>query len=270
MTDNERVDTHRFDCFGVVVELTGPGDLHVLLPEHLPAMRTVTNDEADLFLEVRERHGRNELLGYEVWRADGSLLTRAREMAPVAEIVANQLHFEIASRATDYVFVHAGVVSWNERAIVLPGRSMSGKTTLVTELLRCGATYYSDEYAIFDADGLVHPYTRRLRVRSGDGSASNRDARDFTSKIGTEPIALGMVAALRFEEGASLEIEPMNAGSAALALLDNTVRVRDEPAPSMRAASLAGEAFSVTGVRGEADEAARMLIDRASEELSPR
>lgn len=264
------MDTHRFDCFGVVIELDGPGELHRMLPDHLPGMRATTAEAADVRLDVRERHGRNELLGYEVWRADGTLLTRSRHKDAVAEAIANQLHFEIASRSTDFVFVHAGVVAWNGWAIVLPGRSMSGKTTLVTALLRAGAGYYSDEYAIFDGDGLVHPYARRLRVRSDDGTAMNKDARTLTSQIGTAPIPLGMVAALRFEPGSELELEPISSGAAALALLDNTVRVRDEPASSVRAASSTGRAFSVTGVRGEADEAARLLIERATEKLSRR
>jgi hypothetical protein len=34
--------------------------------------------------------------------------------------------------------------------------SYSGKTTLVSELIRAGATYYSDEYAVIDERGRVH------------------------------------------------------------------------------------------------------------------
>ena len=43
------------------------------------------------------------------------------------------------------------IVTWGRgRAIVIPGRTFSGKSTLVAELVRAGATYYSDEYAVED------------------------------------------------------------------------------------------------------------------------
>jgi uridine kinase len=41
--------------------------------------------------------------------------------------------------------------------IAIPGRSFSGKTSLVTALVRAGAVYYSDEFAVIDRDGLVRP-----------------------------------------------------------------------------------------------------------------
>jgi hypothetical protein len=34
---------------------------------------------------------------------------------------------------------------------------MMGKTTLVVALLRAGAHYYTDDFALLDGDGLVHP-----------------------------------------------------------------------------------------------------------------
>jgi hypothetical protein len=42
--------------------------------------------------------------------------------------------------------------------MVLPGKSFAGKTTLVAALVRAGAEYWSDEYAVLDANGDVHPY----------------------------------------------------------------------------------------------------------------
>ena len=73
----------------------------------------------------------------------------------------------VANYAPDRVFVHAGVVAWRGRALVLPGTSFAGKTTLVAELVRAGAIYYSDEYAVLDEQGRVHPYS----ARSADASS---------------------------------------------------------------------------------------------------
>ena len=71
----------------------------------------------------------------------------------------------IAEVARNRVFVHAGVVGWKGRAIVIPGRSYSGKSTLVSELIRAGAAYYSDEYAVFDSRGRVYPFAKPLEMR---------------------------------------------------------------------------------------------------------
>jgi serine kinase of HPr protein (carbohydrate metabolism regulator) len=75
--------------------------------------------------------------------------------------VLTHVEFDIAVRARSALFVHAGVVAWRGRAVLIPGASNAGKSTLVAELVRRGATYYSDEYAAIDAAGRVHPYARR-------------------------------------------------------------------------------------------------------------
>lgn len=257
------VELHHIESFGVVIALEGPGEIHRLLTSILPSAKLTDRTTPDVAYEIRERRNKNDLLGYEVWRPDNTLVARAKELESVANVLANQLHFEIASHAGDHVFVHAGVVAMHDQAIVIPGRSMSGKTTLVTELLRQGATYYSDEYAVFDPDGLVHPYARQLRVRAADGTSENHLFSDFTTQVGTTPIPVGMIAVLRYEQGSTFEISPLSSGAAALALIDNTVRVRDAPAPSVRAASTASQALGIEGVRDEASEAATALLERA-------
>ena len=70
---------------------------------------------------------------------------------------------------TGLLAVHAGVVAWNGCVVLLPGASHAGKTTLVTELLKRGAVYYSDEYALLNAEGRVHAYPRALMLRESSG-----------------------------------------------------------------------------------------------------
>jgi hypothetical protein len=71
-------------------------------------------------------------------------------------------------------FLYAGVVAWQGHAIVFPGRSLSGKTTLVREMLRLGATYYSDEFAVVDNSGLVHSFPRPLGIREDPSLCSDQ------------------------------------------------------------------------------------------------
>ncbi|MDX6558208.1 MAG: hypothetical protein QOF72_1257, partial [Blastocatellia bacterium] len=75
---------------------------------------------------------------------------RSREFEGVLDAFESHVQLTVAEYAPRRIFVHAGVVGWNDRAILIPGLSHSGKTTLVDQLIRAGATYYSDEYAVID------------------------------------------------------------------------------------------------------------------------
>ncbi len=72
--------------------------------------------------------------------------------------------------------MHAGVVGWRGRAILIPGRSGTGKTSLVAALVEQGAVYYSDDYAPIDADGRVRSYARAPSVRRPASSTRSRRA----------------------------------------------------------------------------------------------
>ncbi|MGH9063733.1 MAG: hypothetical protein ACRD0L_07170 [Acidimicrobiales bacterium] len=59
--------------------------------------------------------------------------------------------------------LHAGAVSWQDRAVLLPAPSGSGKSTLAAGLTRAGCAYLTDELALIDPQtaGLV-PFPRAL------------------------------------------------------------------------------------------------------------
>jgi hypothetical protein len=67
----------------------------------------------------------------------------------ILDAFENHLQLWVAEGAPRHAFVHAGVVGWRGRAMVIPRSSHSGKSTLAAALIRAGATYYSDEYAVF-------------------------------------------------------------------------------------------------------------------------
>src|SRR5260370_20995260 len=100
----------------------------------------------------------------------------------------SHVQLTVAEYAPRRVFVHAGVVGWKNRAILIPGLSHSGKTTLVDQLIRAGATYYSDEYAVLDERGRVHPYARALGMRSRDSGESKKvRAEEIDALVGSKP-----------------------------------------------------------------------------------
>jgi len=93
-------------------------------------------------------------------------IARSFEFRDVLRELESDFHRCVAENARRWIFVHAGVVAWGGRAIVIPGATQSGKTSLVAALVRAGAVYLSDEYAVFDARGRVHPYPKPLSIRS--------------------------------------------------------------------------------------------------------
>lgn len=156
---------------------------------------------------------------------DSSEMSREAALDAFESVVQHN----VAELATPWLFVHAGVVEWRGRAIVIPGRSLSGKSTLTKALVDAGATYCSDEYAVIGPDGLVRPYPRRLSLRDGPfGPAGRLDLRARAPGCNTA-VPIGLVAALRFDTHAGWDIEEISRGQAVFAMCDNTVAVQRRP-----------------------------------------
>ncbi|HWP42488.1 MAG TPA: hypothetical protein VNO14_04585 [Blastocatellia bacterium] len=190
-------------------------------------------------------------------------LARSKELDDVLDSLESNIKRYIAEMARRRVFVHAGVVGWKGRAIVIPGRTFSGKTTLVAELVRAGATYYSDEYAVFDQRGLVHPYARPLAVRENGGyKQTRRSVKELGGAAGARPLPVGMVVVSEYREGARWRPRQLTAGQGALALLNNTASIRRQPEEALSTLrEVVSRAQVIKGARGEASEVAAALIE---------
>lgn len=188
--------------------------------------------------------------------AGGARILRTLEWEHVVAFMENELHLYVADTARQRLFVHAGVVGWQGRAVLIPGVSRTGKTTLVAALLRAGATYYSDEYALLDRRGRVHPFPRPLSVRVGPDEPQRRiDPEALGAQTGTGPLPVGLVLVTRYRPGARWRPRPLTPGQAALALLANTVSARSHAAEAMtRLQEVATQAPTWEGTRGEADQ----------------
>jgi hypothetical protein len=183
-------------------------------------------------------------------------------MVAATEAVLSDLELWIAECARNRVFVHAGCVGVDGQAIVLPGRSMSGKSSLTAALVRAGADYYSDEYAVFDNGGLVRPYPRRLAMRRHDGAEARRvPVEELGGRVGRGPAEVKLIAALRFDPDAGWQSEPLTRGPAVLRLFENTVAARSRSRAALSALEGATlHSCALAGTRGDADEAAARLM----------
>lgn len=175
--------------------------------------------------------------------------------------IEGDLHHHLATFSRDLLFVHAGVVGWRDRAIVLPGTSFAGKTTLVRALVSLGASYLSDEYAVVDADGLVHPFPRHLRIRTQEGVPEGRLDPLTIGSLERRSLPIGMVAALRYRAEEGWDAHEVGRGAGALALLGNTVAARLRPTDALDRLTLAiRDAIILQGYRGSVDTDASRLL----------
>jgi hypothetical protein len=174
------------------------------------------------------------------------------------------LHSYVATATKRRMFLHAGVVGWRGRAIVLPGKNFSGKTSLVTAFLRAGATYYSDEFAVLDSRGRVHPYPWALHIRE-EGIARPREypVETLGWQAGTKPLPIGLVVLSEYRHGAKWRPRPLSKGQAALAMLGSVMSTRHRPEAMLPLlGKMVSGAMVLKGVRGEADEVVDSVLYR--------
>jgi len=194
---------------------------------------------------------------YEVLRTVASQCSIERTLL----LLESDLQFQVAQYARTALFVHAGVVGWNGRALLIPGRSMSGKTSLVAALVRAGAVYYSDEYAVIHADGSIHPYARALVVRDSNRRTRKVTPEELGAERGSLPLRATAIISTKYSAGAQWRPRRMTNGQAMLALVDNTVVAQTKP--KLTVDTLAKAACGVIGLRsprGEADPVAAWLL----------
>src|SRR5713101_2580612 len=198
--------------------------------------------------------------------ADSTPIARGAALDQVLAALETDLHRYTAEAASDMTFLHAGVVGWQGRAILVPGRSLSGKTTLVREMLRLGATYYSDEFAVVDDSGNVHPFARPLGIREDSTFAQTKyTAETLGATSGVKPLPLGAVVLCKYQAGARWKPAPLSHGRGALELMANSIAVRNQPQRTLQRIQklVAGTVF-VKGTRGEAHESAPSILNLLS------
>jgi hypothetical protein len=194
---------------------------------------------------------------------EATLLVRTPALDEALRLLEVFLHLYVAERARKRVFVHAGVVGWHGRAILVPGRSLSGKSTLVAALVQAGAAYYSDEFALLDRRGRVHPYPipLALRVDGADRPPVKRTVEMLSGTAGVRPLPVGLVVLTRYEAGARWRPRPLSPGRALLELLDHALAARYAPERVMEAlAPVVTGATILKGRRGEASTVAPAVL----------
>lgn len=178
-----------------------------------------------------------------------------------------KIQLEVATYAPNAVFVHSGVVRYHDSLVLIPGKSFSGKSSLVQALCKAGASYYSDEYAVVDSEGMVRPWPRPISLRGRDGTNVREriDAKDLGWRPEHGPVRPSLVVLTMYREGAEWSPQPVTAGKGVMGLLENTVSAQLEPQRALKYLSkLMDGVECLQSERGDADETATFILDYLS------
>ncbi len=214
-----------FVCYGARFHLRAWADeaFHDI-ERRLPTPRRTTVARADCVYSITE-----DANGFGLIRNEERLLTN-RSLRTVHSVLESDIHTCVARAARRKLFVHAGAVGWRGHAIVIPARTLSGKSSLVAALVEAGADYYSDEYAVIDPLGRIHPYPKPISLRRPNGKRPRkRTAADLGGRDGIRPIPLGIIVVTKYADGAPWNPMAMSTADGMMHLFANTVLAQVRP-----------------------------------------
>jgi hypothetical protein len=198
--------------------------------------------------------------GYDI-RVPGRDNARAPDLIGAISALNHELLHALMLRNLHLFYVHAGVVAFGDQAIVLPGLSRAGKSTLVLALLREGARLLSDELAVYDpASGRLLAFPRAIKVRDecvcyfpelADRFVGSGEGRFVQpAALGSDAVASSararLIAAPRWQDSGECALEPLSAGQGLLHLASAALNFGAQGARSIdHLAALAEGADSV-------------------------
>ena len=193
---------------------------------------------------------------------NGEYVAGGRSRKKFLKFFDSMVRVAVGEYAVDRVFLHAGAVEWQGRAIVMPADSFQGKSTLVTELVRHGATYLSDDFAILDENGLVYPFARNISLRTERYKPFELPVRGLGGAIGKTPFPVGFILLTRYREGAVWRPKILTPGAGILKILPFALSLNSRPEFSLKVLhNVSARAIIASGSRGSAELFARTLLN---------
>lgn len=169
-------------------------------------------------------------------------------MAPI--MFEQALNWCVATRTLTHLILHAAVVAKDGRAVIVPGQSGQGKSTLCAALVARGWRHVSDEFALLDPASLAitaHPRPISLKNQSlavvaawapdlrlspaydGTPKGTIGYVRPSRAAIETAPEPVTPVAVVfpHYDRSAAPALQPMGKAAAFIALTACSVNYRE-------------------------------------------
>lgn len=230
-----------------------------------PGTRLAAPGKVDRMLSVFHTAGRYWIYGDDEMKCQPILRT------DLLDAFDTHLRAAFAEFSRKKLFVHAGAVGWDGAAIIFPGKSRAGKTSLVAELVKAGASYFSDEYAVLDEKGRVHPFAKPLSLRDMPFSRQHETPVESLGGVAArKPLPVAMVVMTQYRDGARWTPTRLSPAEGALEIMRHTIAARRWPALALSViGAVADRAIIIRSERGEA----RTLVDEfltARDEMANR
>jgi hypothetical protein len=222
----------------------------------------IDDSQVEHLYEIKSKNKSFEIL------KDGELLNLWESEENPLSYLQSQIRLTVAEYAKSKVFLHAGAVGWKGRAIIIPAHSFSGKSTLVAELVKRGALYYSDDFAVLDKNGLLHPFHRQLSLRGFEDKYKQVDfsVEALGGKAGAEPLPVGLVLITKYREGGknpkNWKPQILSDGQGIMEILSHTIPIRYNPKFSLEVLNkVSKRAIICKSQRGDASNFASLLLN---------
>jgi hypothetical protein len=275
--------------YSFIVETALP-EVAELVADLLHDLQADDSDESLHRYALREeRHDRPYAVS-----VDGTLIRRVATPLSLVDELLWHANREAIVTPDPRIAIHASAAVWDGRGFLFPAPANSGKTTLVTALLREGAEYVTDEAALLEPlRALVHPYPKPLWMAPGAvraiGGLQERLRAEYRSlarirayvtprTLGTTvargPVGIDLVVFPSYRQGGQTRLEPIGRAEAVVALARNAFDLtRFGEHGILALARLVERARCYTLELGDLGEAVRMLAglraDSGSSTRSP-
>jgi len=236
------------------------GEFQAALPAY---WKTVEASDASLCLQIVEcKSGTTATPTYEL-RIDGVTAAPDLSRAVASNLLLEKLDYYLGEFSKKFAFIHAGVVRWQGEAILLPGRSHAGKTTLTAALVQAGADYISDDLAVIGPGASVQLLSQPIRLRADvAGGFDLSTTRHRPDLLETDQAPIAGIVFLQYCADRNLRLQTLSKGETTQHLLANSMNARHQPQLVMQyCAAAAQRAWCVQGVRRDAAQAADYILN---------
>jgi hypothetical protein len=255
-----------FELYGVKIGIRANrhGSIHHLLPFLPPSWRAIKPPKKldNLYSWLVGGEHRPNVRNLDLMYSGAGRIVRTSKRDELQDVFERDLRMNVALLSRKFVFIHAGVVGWRGRAIVMPGKSFTGKSTLVEALVRAGAEYLSDEYAVLDSKGFVHPFAKPISIRAPVTlKQSDIDIAAIGGRVSSQPMRVKIILTTRYRMHSKSRFQESSPGQGTLDLVANAVAARFTPHRVVRVTGkVCARAMVLRGTRGEARETAEHLL----------
>ncbi len=174
----------------------------------------------------------------------------------VISYIESKIKFFVSRFSRTHIAIHAGCVRIENKTLLFPASGYRGKSTLTSGFVRNGAQFYSDDLAIFDLNGNIVPFSKKISLRD------EKDRKTFFTPEnlgGTQAKSASEIDFVFFTEykyrGYAWKPRKLSTVNGKIELLKHVLTLAKNPHLSMEILDrIVGESSFIKGNRGETED----------------